>query len=71
MEKLVILDLMLEPIISNYFIRYRSFPFNITKTVGGSELINSLFVIWEFYYNKYYQAKFPDDHTSKSSFDTP
>lgn len=35
-EKLVILDLILEPLLSKYFICYRSFPYNITKCVGGT-----------------------------------
>lgn len=60
-EKLVILDLILEPLVSKYFIGYRSFPFNTTKTVGGTELINSLFVVWDYYYHKYRQAKYPHE----------
>lgn len=65
-EKVVILDLILEPIVSKYFIGYKSFPFNVTKTIGGVELINSLFVVWDYYYQKYHQAKFPGQAPEES-----
>lgn len=56
-EKLVILDNILTPIVNNYFIRYKSFPYNLSNKEGGPELINSLFVVWDYYYKKYSEVK--------------
>lgn len=59
-EKLVILDLVLEPLVERFFIKYKRFPYSIKNKVGGPELASSLFLIWKFYYSKYHQAKYPD-----------
>jgi hypothetical protein len=34
-EKLVILDIILEPLIQKYFVKYDSFPYSCKNTVGG------------------------------------
>lgn len=34
-EKLVILDMIIDPIITKYFVKYRSFPFMCDHTIGG------------------------------------
>ena len=34
-EKLVILDLIIEPVITRYFVKFRSFPFLCEHTLGG------------------------------------
>lgn len=34
-EKLVILDIMLEPVIDKYFIKNLSFPYTALQTLGG------------------------------------
>jgi hypothetical protein len=34
-EKLVILDIILEPLIQKYFVKYESFPYSCKNTVGG------------------------------------
>lgn len=63
-EKLVILDLMLEPLIDKFFIKNYRFPYSVKNKVGGPELVNSLFLIWNFYYKKYHQAKDPDSYNA-------
>lgn len=34
-EKLVILDLILAPVLNDYYVRYESFPFLLEETIGG------------------------------------
>lgn len=53
-EKLVILDLIMEPIMAKYFIKYRSFPFLCEHTIGGRENIGKIFIVWMHYYKTYY-----------------
>jgi hypothetical protein len=53
-EKLVILDLITEPIITKYFVKYRSFPFLCEHTLGGLENTGKIFAVWMHYYNSYY-----------------
>ena len=54
-EKLVILDMIMEPIISRYFVQYRSFPFMCEHTLGGRENIGKIFVVWTHFYNIYHK----------------
>jgi hypothetical protein len=49
-EKLVILDLILSPLIQNYFIKYQSFPYSCRNTVGGKENLSKVFLVWNHYY---------------------
>ncbi len=53
-EKLVILDVILEPVITRYFVKYRSFPFMCEETLGGKENIGKIFIIWMHYYKIYF-----------------
>jgi hypothetical protein len=53
-EKLVILDLIIEPIFTRYFVKYRSFPFLCDHTIGGQENVGKIFAVWMHFYNTYY-----------------
>lgn len=55
-EKLVILDFIMEPIIGKYFIKYRSFPFLCHHTIGGKENIGKIFMVWMHFYKTYYDV---------------
>lgn len=47
------MDLMLEPIIQKYFIKYKSFPYTAFQTIGGRENIGKIFLLWKHYHNTY------------------
>jgi hypothetical protein len=54
-EKLVILDMIIDPIITKYFVKYRSFPFMCDHTIGGNENIGKIFIVWMHFYKIYYE----------------
>ena len=51
----MILDLIIEPIFTRYFVKYRSFPFQCEHTLGAKENIGKIFVIWTHFYKAYYE----------------
>jgi hypothetical protein len=55
-EKLVILDLILEPLIQRYFVKYESFPYSCRNTVGGKENLTKVFLLWKHFYGIYSSA---------------
>ena len=52
-EKHVILDIMLEPYIKNYFIIHQSFPYLAKDTIGHWSMMQNIFLIFEHYYRQY------------------
>lgn len=50
------MDLILEPVIDKYFIRYVSFPYTTLQTVGGKENIGKIFMVWNHFHNLYKDA---------------
>ena len=53
-EKLVILDIIMDPVINRYFSRYRSFPFMCHHTIGGKENIGKIFIVWNHFFHLYH-----------------
>ena len=45
-----------QPVISKYFVKYKSFPFFCHHTIGGKENIGKIFIIWMHFYKTYYEA---------------
>jgi len=43
-----------QPVITNYFVKHKSFPFLCHHTIGGRENIGKIFIIWMHYYKTYY-----------------
>jgi hypothetical protein len=52
-EKHVLLDFILDPIVRRHFVELKSFPFFPKHTVGYFAMLNSIFVIWEHYFRQY------------------
>jgi len=50
---LVILDIILKPLIQNYFVKYESFPYSCRNTVGGKENLTKVFLLWRHYFTLY------------------
>jgi hypothetical protein len=52
-EKLAILDVLFEPLIQNYFVTYKSFPFSHEGFLGHETALLNVFTFWNHYRNKY------------------
>ena len=52
----MILDILSEPIINDYFIKNEIFPYLCQETIGGKEHLGKVFMIWNYYYSKYAEA---------------
>lgn len=43
---MAIMDVILEPVVTKYYIRYESFPFRASETIGADEHLGKIFLIW-------------------------
>lgn len=50
-EKHVILDLMIDPILRDYFVRHSVFPFTGKSYIGQKSMIQQIFVMLEHFYH--------------------
>lgn len=48
-EKLVIMDIIMEPVISKYFVKHTSFPYTTFETIGGRENVGKIFIVWSHF----------------------
>ena len=52
-EKLVILDVLLEPYLAVNFIEYDSFPYDHNNFLGKETALLNIFTFWKHYQSKY------------------
>ena len=60
-EKLVILDIILEPIINKYYIENESFPYTGHGTIGGGEHMGKIFIVWKHFFTLYNRSLAPEE----------
>ena len=63
-EKQVILDMLLDPILRKYFTEFRTFPFVPEHTIGSKTMLAQLFVIYEHYFREYARSVTKQQHRS-------
>lgn len=49
MEKLTILDVMIEPYLYEHFIQYESFPYDAEGYLGKETALLNVFTFWKHY----------------------
>lgn len=52
-EKLVMLDVLIEPYMYEHFIQYDSFPFDIEGYMGNETALLNVFTFWKHYQGRY------------------